>query len=217
MKKIIIADDHSMTLLGMQNYLKDIGYEVIGAFLDGGTAYEQAKELRPDILILDINMPILNGLDVLEKIKNEAPEIKVIIYTMHNEKFIYEKAKNRGVNGYLLKEFALEEITLCLEKIMAGNDWFSPRLNERTVEGKYEKEVGNIILLSVSERKILELIARDFNTKKIASTLFISEKTVENHRSNIIKKLQLPNENNILTKFIYQQKILELFENNLIK
>lgn len=216
MKKIIIADDHSMTLLGMKNYLEEGGYKVIAACTDGEAAYESAKELRPDFLILDINMPKLNGLEVLEKIKNETPEIKVIIYTMHNEKFIYEKAKNRGVNGYLLKEFALEEIKICLEKIEDGKDWFSPRLEVQTVEGKYEKEVVNIILLTISEKKILELIAMDFNTKNIAKTLFISEKTVENHRSNIIKKLQLPNENNILTKFIYQQKILHLFENNLI-
>ncbi len=216
MKTIIIADDHSITLLGMQNYLKDIGYNVIGAYKDGQTAYENAIQLKPDVLILDINMPIMNGLEVLEKIKKEEPEIKVIINTMHNEKFIYEKAKNKGVNGYLLKEFALEEVAICLEKILDGKDWFSPRLVELTVEGKYEKEVEYIALLTASEMKILELIARDFNTKNIANKLFISEKTVENHRSNIIKKLQLPNENNILSKFIYQQKILELFENNMI-
>ena len=216
MKTIIIADDHSITLLGMQNYLKDIGYNVIGTYKNGQTAYENAIQLKPDVLILDINMPIMNGLEVLKKIKKDAPEIKVIIYTMHNEKFIYEKAKNKGVNGYLLKEFALEEVAICLEKILDGKDWFSPRLVELTVEGKYEKEVEYIALLTASEMKILELIARDFNTKNIANKLFISEKTVENHRSNIIKKLQLPNENNILSKFIYQQKILELFENNLI-
>ncbi len=216
MKTIIIADDHSITLLGMQNYLKDIGYNVIGAYKDGQTAYENAIQLKPDVLILDINMPIMNGLEVLKKIKKDAPEIKVIIYTMHNEKFIYEKAKNKGVNGYLLKDFALEEIAICLEKILDGKNWFSPRLVELTVEGKYEKEVEYIALLTASEMKILELIARDFNTKNIANKLFISEKTVENHRSNIIKKLQLPNENNILSKFIYQQKILELFENNMI-
>ena len=216
MKTIIIADDHSITLLGMQNYLKDIGYNVIGTYKNGQTAYENAIQLKPDVLILDINMPIMNGLEVLKKIKKDAPEIKVIIYTMHNEKFIYEKAKNKGVNGYLLKEFALEEVAICLEKILDGKDWFSPRLVELTVEGKYEKEVEYIALLTASEMKILELIARDFNTKNIANKLFISEKTVENHRSNIIKKLQLPNENNILSKFIYQQKILELFENNMI-
>ena len=216
MKTIIIADDHSITLLGMQNYLKDIGYNVIGAYKDGQTAYENAIQLKPDVLILDINMPIMNGLEVLKKIKKDAPEIKVIIYTMHNEKFIYEKAKNKGVNGYLLKDFALEEIAICLEKILDGKNWFSPRLVELTVEGKYEKEVEYIALLTATEMKILELIARDFNTKNIANKLFISEKTVENHRSNIIKKLQLPNENNILSKFIYQQKILELFENNMI-
>lgn len=216
MKNIIIADDHSMTLLGMKNYLEHIGYKVIGAYMDGGTAYENAKTLKPDVLILDINMPIMNGLEVLEKIKEDSPEIKVIIYTMHNEIFIYQKARSKGVNGYLLKEFALEEIAICLEKISEGNDWFSPRLVELTVEGKYDREVENISLLTVSEKKILELIARDLNTKNIATTLFISEKTVENHRSNIIRKLQLPNENNIITKFIYQQKIADLFDNNLI-
>lgn len=216
MKTIIIADDHSMTLLGMQNYLKDIGYKLIGAYTDGKTAYENAKELQPEILILDINMPILSGLEVLEKIKKEKSNIKVIVYTMHNERFLYEKAKSLGVNGYLLKEFALEEIAVCIEKILRDENWFSPRLEEKTVEGKYEKEVHNIALLSISEKKILELISRDFNTKNIANQLFISEKTVENHRGNIIRKLQLPNENNILTKFIYQQKILELFKSNLI-
>lgn len=216
MKTIIIADDHSMTLLGMENYLNQIGYKVICACTDGESAYHKSLEMKPDILVLDINMPILSGLQVLEKIKKEEPSIKVIVYTMHNEKFIYEKAKSLGVNGYLLKEFAQEEIAVCIEKILEEKKWFSPRVEEKTVEGKYEKEVQNIALLSISEKKILELISLDYNTKNIAKELFISEKTVENHRSNIIRKLQLPNENNILTKFIYQQKILELFKKNLI-
>ncbi len=152
-------------------------------------------------------MPGMNGLEVLEKVRKENEEVIIILYTMYQEKSFLTKAKELGVNGYLLKDFALEELAICLEKIDEGEYWFSSKLDETLTINKHDTEITKIMLLSTAERKILTLIGEDHNTKSISELLFISEKTVEKHRSNIIKKLGLPNEKNVLTWFALQNKI----------
>jgi DNA-binding NarL/FixJ family response regulator len=146
-------------------------------------------------------MPILNGIEVLQKIRIQDPDIKVVIYTMHNEKNYLDAAISLGANGYLLKDFALEEISICLQKISVGEKWFSQKLDDAIVAMKHDLETQKIMLLTSAEKKILSLIGQDYNTKDIADLLFISEKTVEKHRSNIVKKLGLPSEKNILQRF----------------
>ncbi|WP_269227450.1 response regulator [Flavobacterium eburneipallidum] len=209
MKTIIIADDHPITLNGIQLYVENLGYNVLKVCPNGTDAYIGIKELNPDFVILDLNMPGMNGLEVLEKIREEDATTKIILYTMYQEKSFLTKAINLGVNGYLLKDFAIEELSVCLEKISAGENWFSPKLNETVVIKKYDSEMVKILSLSPAERKILSLIAQDHNSKTIAELLFISDKTVEKHRSNIIKKLGLPNERNVLQRFALQNQIPE--------
>lgn len=206
MKTIIIADDHPITLSGIKVYIENLDYLVLDTFQNGIDAYNGILKLNPDFVILDLNMPGMNGLEVLEKIRNVNKEIKIILYTMYHEKSFLTKAKELGVNGYLLKDFALEELATCLEKINDDEDWFSSKLEETVTVNKHDTEMTKIMSLTPAERKILSLIGEDHNTKSISELLFISEKTVEKHRSNIIKKLGLPNEKNVLIRFALQNK-----------
>ncbi|WP_396179282.1 response regulator [Flavobacterium sp.] len=201
MKKILIADDHPMMLNGIKTYVESLGYDVIHTCENGEEVLVKIALKKPDIIILDLNMPILNGIEVLQKIRIQDPDIKVVIYTMHNEKNYLDAAISLGANGYLLKDFALEEISICLQKISVGEKWFSQKLDDAIVAMKHDLETQKIMLLTSAEKKILSLIGQDYNTKDIADLLFISEKTVEKHRSNIVKKLGLPSEKNILQRF----------------
>jgi DNA-binding NarL/FixJ family response regulator len=207
MKTILIADDHPITLSGIQMYVENLGYKVVKTCSNGMDAYESILALQPEFVILDLNMPGMNGLEVLEKVRQENDSLKIVLYTMYQEKSFLERAKELGVNGYLLKDFALEELSVCLKKINDGDKWFSPKLEETLTINKHDTEKTKILSLTPAERKILELIGEDHNTKSISDLLFISEKTVEKHRSNIIKKLGLPNERNILMRFALQNKI----------
>jgi two-component system nitrate/nitrite response regulator NarL len=209
MKTIIIADDHPMTLNGIHLYVENLGYQVVKTCKNGREAYESVIALKPEYVILDLNMPELNGLEVLEKIRENDADIKIILYTMYQEKSLFNKAVNLGVNGYLLKDFAIEELSVCLEKLNNNENWFSPKLTDTLVIKKYDTEASKILLLSTSERKVLKLISEDYNSKSIADMLFVSEKTIEKHRSNIIKKLGLPNERNVLQRFALQNQIVE--------
>ncbi|WP_298394163.1 response regulator transcription factor [Flavobacterium sp.] len=209
MKTIIVADDHPITLNGIKSYVENLGYQVIKTCQNGSDAYQSIVELNPDGVILDLNMPIINGLEVLEKVRTTDKSIKIILYTMYHEKSFLNKAINLGVNGYLLKDFALEELSTCLQKISLDQNWFSPKLEDTLIIKKHDTEIEKILTLTASEKKILSLIAKDKNTKTIAELLFISEKTVEKHRSNIIKKLGLPNERNVLQRFALQNQIPE--------
>lgn len=207
MKTIIIADDHPVTLNGIKTYLENLGYQVIDTCKDGIITLESLIINKPDCVILDLNMPGMNGLEVLEKIRSKNKKIKIIMYTMYHEKSFLTKAQSLGINGYLLKDFALEELSICLEKVSHNENWFSPKLNEKLIIKKHDSEIEKILTLSSSEKIILRLIGKDKGTKEIAELLFISDKTVEKHRSNIIKKLGLPNEHNVLQRFALRNEL----------
>lgn len=204
MKTIIIADDHPIMLAGIKQYVENLGYSVVQTCINGHEAYDSFEQYNPDCMILDLNMPLLSGLEVLKKIRTKNADIKVILYTMYHEKSFFNKAKTLGANGYLLKDFAIEELSICLEKLALNENWFSPKLQDTLIIKKYDTEAEKVLLLTAAERKILELIGLGNKTRTISEMLFISEKTVEKHRSNMIKKLGLPNENNTLQRFALQ-------------
>jgi DNA-binding NarL/FixJ family response regulator len=143
-------------------------------------------------------MPGMNGIELMEQLQKCRVNTKVIILTMHNEVSIFNRARELGVKGYVLKEFATRELELCLEAVFKSNTWFSPQLNDRLVLDGQKTDNHELEKLTISERKIVELIARQHTTRAIAHMLFITEKTVENHRSSIMKKLQLPPGKNAL-------------------
>jgi DNA-binding NarL/FixJ family response regulator len=207
MKTILLADDHPITLAGIQSYVESLGYQVVKTCKNGTDAFQGILEYAPDLVILDLNMPGMNGLEVLEKVRSQNNDSKIILYTMYHEKSFLTKARNLGVNGYLLKDFALEELSICLKKVSTNEFWFSPKLDESLIIKKHDSITEKLLSLTTSERKILSLIGQDYSTKAIAEMLFVTDKTIEKHRSNIINKLGLPNERNILQRFALQNQV----------
>lgn len=203
--KLLIADDHPLTLMGTKGFVESLGYSVSYTATNGITALNLAQAHLPDIAILDINMPGLNGIEILSKIATQRLPIRVILLTMHKELYIFKKANQLGLYGYLLKEFAHEELSLCLEQVKNGKQYISPRLTLELKTGGDSHASEGLTQLSVAEKKVMELIAEQKTSKQIADLLFISEKTVEKHRSNIIQKLDLPKEKNSLLMWSLQQ------------
>lgn len=195
-KSIIIADDHPLLLKGLTDFLIEKGYNLVGSGGNGREAFNLINKLRPDIAILDIQMPYMSGIEIAKKCNNSGMDTKIVLITFHKEKELYEQAKDLKIFGYILKEFALEEIENCIETVSEGLPYFSPKI--KALLAKNSLEDGSLSVLTPSERKILKLIARDKTNKEIASLLFISYRTVEKHRSNIITKLKLEQKTNSL-------------------
>jgi DNA-binding NarL/FixJ family response regulator len=202
--KILIADDHPFTLQGTKSFVESYGYKVTDTCSNGISALNLITLHLPDIAILDINMPGLDGLDVAQKIQESKLKTKVILLTMHKEMTIYKKANEYGIYGYILKEHAQTELEKCLLEVKKGNKYVSEFLeDELVVDNKNNNE--QLAKLTLSERKIVGLIYQQKTSKQIAELLFLSERTVEGHRTNIIEKLGLPKEKNTLLKWAILQ------------
>lgn len=194
--KILIADDHPFTLQGTKSFVESFGYIVIDTCSNGTSALNLIKLHSPEIAILDIDMPGIDGLDVAKKVQEYKLKTKIILLTMHKELSVYKKGIENGIYGYILKEHAQIELEKCLAEVKIGNHYTSKHLLE---DLKVNQESNNkLAKLTLSERKIVELISKKMTSKQIANLLFLSERTVEGHRSNIIDKLELPKEKNIL-------------------
>lgn len=193
---IITADDHPLLLKGLNNFLIEKKYNIIDSAHDGNGAYNLILKHKPDIAILDIQMPIMSGLEVAKKCKQNNIVTKIVLITLHKERDLYTEAQTLNVFGYILKEFAIEEIESCLKSVSDNIPYFSPKIKESLNVSDYKNEI--LLLLTPSEKKILKLIATDKTNKQIADMLFISSRTVEKHRSNIINKLELEHKTNSL-------------------
>jgi DNA-binding NarL/FixJ family response regulator len=201
---IILADDHPLLRLGLREIIhQHTGFRVVAEAGNGERALELIEQLRPSIAILDIDMPKLSGLDVVKQILKRKIPTEIIILTMHGEASFLERAIDLGVMGYVLKESVEYEICAAIESVHNGKPYVSPSLsnillkrNNRSKEG-VEKKLG-ITELSPAERKVLKLVADNKTTKEIADMLFVSERTVESHRSSICSKLDLHGQNALL-------------------
>lgn len=194
---IITADDHPLLLKGLNDFLIEKKYNLIGSGNDGIEAYDLITRENPDIAILDIQMPAMSGLEIAKKCKKNGLKTRIVLITLHKERELYQKAQDLNIFGYILKEFALEEIENCINTVSNGEPFFSPKIIELLADEFPED--GPLWKLTPSEKKILKLIAKDKTNKEIASLLFISYRTVEKHRSNIITKLKLePKTNSLL-------------------
>ena len=189
--KIVLADDHLIIRQGLRKIIEgNPGLEVVGEAGDGLELLELLKTMVPQMIILDISMPNLRGIDVIGEIKKRYPDLKVLILSMHKEYF--SRALSAGADGYLVKEDADRELFSAVDGIRKGSIYLSPRLREFVGERFYSSSRGVLTEpLSVRERQVLELIARGKSNKEIADTLFISVRTAESHRANILSKLNL--------------------------
>jgi DNA-binding NarL/FixJ family response regulator len=208
MIKIVIADDHPIFRQGIKQAIEFIPNAIIvGEAGNGIEAYHFVLEHVPDIVILDLEMPIINGIDLCAKIKSEMSAIKVIIITMHKEKHYYLDAIQAGANGYLLKDNAIEDLIACVKSVQQGRDFISPGIEFYLIDKDRSSDTHILIQqLTPTEKVILKLIAEGKKTSEIASLLFSSPNTIDNHRSNISKKLNLDGEKNALLKFAMGNK-----------
>lgn len=202
----VIADDHPLSLLGTQVLIESLGYVVLEVCKDGEMAWNSIKRLKPDFVILDISMPKLNGLEISEKIRVHQLSTKIILLTSHKEKSVFDYAKELDVNAYLLKQYALEELKNCIKHLLTNDYYQSPRIKFDLEEDVNYKKNKVLSQLSFIERKVFELIIEQKTTKEIANLLFLSEKTIEAHRSAIIRKLGIESERNALLKYAAQFK-----------
>lgn len=192
--KIMITDDHSMIREGLKNLLELEGdIEVIAEAVDGEDCLEKLRHLSPDVLLLDINMPKKNGLEVLQSLKEKRSKLKVLILTVHNEIEYLLKAVEIGVNGYILKDSESSELKKAIFAIMNGENYIQPSLipllNSKMIEKNEDEE--KIKILTRRELEVLKLLAIGMYNKEVAEKLHISERTVKNHVSNIFKKLEV--------------------------
>jgi DNA-binding NarL/FixJ family response regulator len=196
--RILIADDYPFSLAGTKAFVESLNYTVEDICSNGIAALNLITAHQPHIAILDINMPGMDGLEVLAKVGQQKLPTKIILLTMHKERTIFNKAFSLGAYGYVLKENAQDELKLCLEAVIKGLRYTSKNLDD---DLKIDSTEGSRVFLdklTFAEKKILELVAQQKTSRQIAELLFISEKTVEGHRTNIIQKLELPKSKNSL-------------------
>ncbi|QTE22998.1 response regulator transcription factor [Polaribacter cellanae] len=203
---IVLADDHPLLLNGSKEFLEKKWFHVIGTATNGNEAYNKILKLRPNIAILDFDMPKLNGLEVALAIKRKKLQTKVILLTLHKQESLINEV-GKAICGYITKDCAMEELEKCIETIKKGDHYIGSKL-KNSIHFDYKNP--NTQNLTTTELKILSYIDKNLNSAQIAEELFISKRTVEKHRSNIIKKLQL-NSNKQNALFIWLKKHPELF------
>lgn len=196
--KVFIADDHKILRESLIILLsRDENIEVIGEAADGQEAFGKICGLKPDVAVLDISLPGLNGLDLAAKLQQECPGVKIVILTMHKSEDFVARALFAGVKGYVLKENALEELIQSIRKVHEGGMFLSNTITELVVNS-YMKESQTSVhdaskTMSTREREILQLLAEGYNNKDVSEKLNLSIKTVETHRANIMRKMGFKN------------------------
>jgi DNA-binding NarL/FixJ family response regulator len=198
-KRIFIAEDHAILRDGLRAMLTSLpGYEIIGEAEDGGEAIRGVVSGRPDLVILDLSMPKMNGMEALKEIKKLAPDTKVLVLTIHSSDEYVLPVLKAGADGYMLKYDTQAELMSAIKSILDGKQYLSPGVSRQVIEGYLEggsslKSKSTWETLTKREREILKLIAEGYKNREIAEYLCISEKTVVKHRANLMGKLDLHN------------------------
>jgi DNA-binding NarL/FixJ family response regulator len=206
--KVLVVDDHQLLRIGVRDAIgRNSRFKIVGEAADGKAALELMASLKPDIVITDIDMPRLNGLETIREIRKLAFEVKVIILTMYNEEDMFNAAMDLGVKAYVLKENAATDIVAALEKVNRGETFLTASMLD--VGKRRSDRVRELLLskpqieaLTPAERRILKLIGEDYTSKEIADRLSLSVRTVDNHRQHICDKLKLHGTHSLL-KFAF--------------
>lgn len=204
MRTIFLADDHPLLMEGLKEFLKAKRWDVIGTETNGRSALNFIIEKKPDIAILDISMPMLSGIEIAERCYKIELPTKIILLTSHRDIDLYLKAKEYHIYGYLLKESALEEVEECLNSVLRNTPYFSKKIMNLF----RFKQDSNALLkeLTMSEMRVLKYMSESKTSSEIARLLFLSTRTIEKHKSNIIQKLGLETKNRALNKWVEQNK-----------
>src|SRR6266849_4148720 len=194
--RILVADDHEIVRHGVRNLLQEhAGWEVCAEAVDGREAVEKAVQLRPDIVILDIGMPNLNGLEATRQILHNRPEARVLILTIHESEQVVREVLEAGARGYLLKSDTGRDLVSAIEALQKNQTFFTSNVAEMVLENylrsKPEFSPSSKNELTPREREIVQLLAEGKSTKEVAVALGLSVKTAETHRANIMRKLNL--------------------------
>ena len=211
--KVILADDHAIVRDGIKAVItkKGDGIAVIGEASNGNDVLKLSKTNPADVYLLDISMPILNGIETTYRLIKDNPKNKIIILSMHDDRTFVEKALHSGARGYILKESATDEIVFGINEVYLGRYYLTPKISSYLVEDFLDQEQGRqfIPALSSRERGILQLLAEGLNNKEIAEKLSLSLNTIHVHRNNIMKKLNIHRQADLI-KYALKEGIVQL-------
>ncbi|HRG69164.1 MAG: response regulator transcription factor [Saprospiraceae bacterium] len=200
MHRVAIADDHAMFVDGIESILRDEEtIKVVDRCFDGKSVFPMLSKQQIDVLLLDINLPDISGIEVAKKINTDFPDVKIIAVSMYNEESIVSEMLNNGAQGYILKNTGRAELVQAIETVASGQTYFSKDVTE-TIMGALlkkptQKKTSTFLIPEISKREleVLALIVKEYTTPEIAEKLFISLKTVESHRSSLVSKLNVRN------------------------
>jgi DNA-binding NarL/FixJ family response regulator len=214
--RIVLADDHAILREGIRALLEDQpDMTVVGEAADGRTAVEFAREHRPDVIVMDIGMPLLNGLEATRQIKRDYPDVEVLVLTMHDNEEYVSQLLGAGASGYVLKRAASAELVTAIRAVAQGQSYLSPAVTKLLIEGYIGRKpaesavIDTFHTLTAREREVLQLVAEGHTNSQIATLLNISLKTVKAHRSNLMQKLGIHDRGELI-KMAIQRGIIEL-------
>jgi DNA-binding NarL/FixJ family response regulator len=189
--RILLADDHKIVRQGLGAILEEQGFQIVAESANGQEAVQLAEKLRPDVAVLDIGMPLLNGIDATREIARVSPRTRIILLTMHTEDTFVLSGLRAGARGYLLKARAAEDLVQAIRDVHRGEIYLSPGISETVVDAFLHATTPPAEPLSDRERQVLQLIAEGKRTKEIATILGVSINTAESHRNHIMEKLDI--------------------------
>jgi len=187
--KVLLVDDHAVMREGLAALLSAAGIDVIGTASNGREAVHLARELTPDVVVMDISMPDLNGIEAARQIRVRAPSVRVVMLSMHANREHVHQALAAGADGYVLKESAATEVAAAVRAVAAGRRYLSPAIEAAMLEAGGSATRGPLESLSTRERQVLQLVVEGGSSAEIARTVHLSPKTVETYRSRLMKKL----------------------------
>lgn len=207
--RILLADDHTVLRDGLRALVNVQGdMEVVGEADNGRTAWQKAKELRPDVVVMDVSMPDLNGVQATEKLKIDCPEVKVLALTAYKDKGYLDQLLKVGASGYVLKLSAADELIKAIRMVAVGEIYLDAEMTDKVADSYVRKQFLRGVTrqknLSDREEEVLRLIAQGYSNKEIAAKLSISVKTVESHKTNCMEKLELRSRTEIVRYAVRQ-------------
>lgn len=195
--RLVLAEDHTIVREGVRALLAALypEFQVVGEAEDGVEAVRVTDMLKPDLVLIDLTMPLLSGLDAIRQIRQRAPDTKILALTVHRAEEHVFAALQAGANGYVLKDATSAELLMAIRSVAQGKRFLSPGISDRVIDGylggKRTTQATTFDTLTQREREILKMVAEGFRNRDIAESLFISPKTVEKHRANLMHKLKL--------------------------